>query len=101
MRDGVMPGDARLPHEILLAIARGEAIDGHVPTLDERMTAARIAAPFYAPRLASVVHEAVSGGQTVERIEIVIVNPKKPGRGVTGDRPTSAHQTTIDHTEPR
>ena len=67
-----MPGDTRLPHEILLAIARGEAIDGHTPTLAERITAAKIAAPFYAPRLASVTHEAVGSGQVVvERVEIV------------------------------
>ena len=73
-----MADDTRLPHEILLAIARGEAVDGHMPTLAERVTAAKIAAPYYAPRLASVVHEAVGGGQVVER-ELVIVSPKDPG----------------------
>lgn len=31
-----MSADNRLPHEILLAIAQGEAIDGHMPTLAER-----------------------------------------------------------------
>ena len=73
-----MVDDTRLPHEILLAIARGEAVDGHAPTLAERMMAARISAPFYAPRLASVVHEAVGSGQVVQRVEIVIVNPEEP-----------------------
>lgn len=74
-----MPDDTRFPHEILLAIARGEAIDGHVPTLDERMTAARIAAPYYAPRLASVTHDAAGDGKVVvELVEFVIVDPKMP-----------------------
>ena len=31
-----MSADNRLPHEILLAIAQGEAIDGHMPTLPVR-----------------------------------------------------------------
>ena len=79
-----MADDTRLPHEILLAIARGEAIDSHAPTLAERMTAAKIAAPFYAPRLASVVHEAAGGGQVVQRVEIVIVNPEEPRGGASG-----------------
>ncbi|RYC29645.1 hypothetical protein D3273_22805 [Lichenibacterium minor] len=73
-----MADDTRLPHEILLAIARGEAVGDHTPTLAERMTAAKIAAPFYAPRLASVVHEAVGSGQVAQRVEIVIVNPEEP-----------------------
>ena len=85
MRDCVMSDDTRLPHEILLAIARGEAVDGYTPTLPERITAARIAAPFYAPRLANVVHEAVGGGKAVVgRVEIVIVNPEEPSGGASG-----------------
>lgn len=42
-----------LPHEFLAAIARGEMIGDHQPTFEERMDAAKAAAPFYAPRLAS------------------------------------------------
>jgi hypothetical protein len=43
-----------LPHEILLAIARGEPLDGHKPTFAERMDAAKAAAPYYGARLSSV-----------------------------------------------
>jgi hypothetical protein len=43
-----------LPHEFLLRIARGEEIDGHRPTFQERMAAAQASAPYYAPKLASV-----------------------------------------------
>ena len=75
-----MSADNRLPHEILLAIARGEVIDGHTPSLAERIAAARIAAPFYAPRLANVTHEAAGGGQViVGLVQIEIVDPKAPG----------------------
>jgi len=44
-----------LPHEFLLRIVRGEAIDGHAPEFAERMDAAKAAAPYYAPRLATTV----------------------------------------------
>lgn len=43
-----------LPHEFLLRVMRGEVIDGHSPTFDERMAAAQAAAPYYAPKLAAV-----------------------------------------------
>lgn len=42
-----------LPHEFLAAVARGEVIDGHLPSFDERLDAAKAAAPFYAPKLAA------------------------------------------------
>lgn len=42
-----------LPHEFLAAVARGESVDGYVPTFEDRLDAAKAAAPFYAPRLAS------------------------------------------------
>lgn len=59
----------KLPHEILLDIARGEPIDHHVwdhekkayvkrsiyPPWEDRVDAAKAAAPFYAPRLAASV----------------------------------------------
>lgn len=42
-----------LPHEFLLAVTRGEAVDGYKPTFEDRLEAAKAAAPFYAPKLAS------------------------------------------------
>ncbi len=39
-----------LPHEVLLAVARGEVIADHVPTFDERVEAAKAAAPYFAPK---------------------------------------------------
>jgi len=42
-----------LPHEFLLRVARGELVDGHVPAFNERMDAAKAAAPYFAPRLAT------------------------------------------------
>jgi hypothetical protein len=50
-----------LPHEFLCAVARGEEIDGHKPTFQERMTAARDAAPFYAARLTKNEHTGPDG----------------------------------------
>jgi hypothetical protein len=43
-----------LPHEFLLRISRGEPIEGHKPTFSERVDAAKVAAPYYAPKLASM-----------------------------------------------
>jgi hypothetical protein len=43
-----------LPHELLLAVSQGQEILGHVPTFEEMVSAAEKAAPYYAPRLASV-----------------------------------------------
>lgn len=60
-----------LPHELLLAISRGEAIDGHVPSFAERVDAAKAAAPFYAPKLAAVDVNA----QTENRHWILSENP--------------------------
>ena len=39
-----------LPHEVLLAVARGEMIADHVPTFEERVEAAKAAAPYFAPK---------------------------------------------------
>ena len=41
-----------LPHQFLLRIVRGEAIDGERPPLQMRISAAIAAAPYFAPRLA-------------------------------------------------
>ena len=43
-----------LPHEFLLAVTRGETIDGHAPTFEERLEAARAAAPYFAPKLSNI-----------------------------------------------
>ena len=43
-----------LPHELLLAISRGEAIGGVTPTFEQRLEAARHAAPYFAPKLAAI-----------------------------------------------
>lgn len=41
-----------LPHEFLLRVGRGETIGEHVPTFQERVDAAKAAAPYFAPKLA-------------------------------------------------
>ncbi len=43
-----------LPHEFLLRVVRGEAIDGTVPSFADRLEAAKAAAPYFAPKLSSV-----------------------------------------------
>ena len=50
-----------LPHEFLLAIMRDE-VEGVKATFEQRLDAAKAAAPYYAPKLASVEH---SGDMTV------------------------------------
>ena len=47
-------GNGELPHEFLLRIARGEEIDGTKPTFEQRMDAASVAAPYFAPKLAAI-----------------------------------------------
>src|ERR1700704_5836509 len=42
-----------LPHQFLLRVMRGEPIEDHTPTFEERLDAAKAAAPYYAPRLAT------------------------------------------------
>lgn len=53
-----------LPHEFLLAVAqaRVEDIDGEIPTLDQRIDAAKAAAPFYAPKLSNIEVSGKDGG---------------------------------------
>lgn len=60
-----------LPHQFLLAVARGERIpmpaEGdcvfHTPTITERLDAAKAAAPYFAARLAAIEHS--GDGSTV------------------------------------
>lgn len=54
-----------LPHEFLLAVTRGEAVDGYVPSFAERLEAAKAAAPFYAPKLSAVEADLNHGGPLV------------------------------------
>lgn len=56
-----------LPHEILLAIARGEVVGGHEPTFAERLDAAKSAAPYFAPRLAAVAMKDV-GRRSLDQV---------------------------------
>jgi hypothetical protein len=53
-----------LPHEFLCAVAQGRVIDDHTPTFEERLDAAKAAAPYYAPKLQSTAH---SGGISVKK----------------------------------
>lgn len=43
-----------LPHEFLLRVSRGGMVDGREPTFEERLDAAKAAAPYYAPKLAQI-----------------------------------------------
>lgn len=43
-----------LPHEFLLKISRGGRIDGKKPDLAMRISCAKAAAPYYAPKLSAV-----------------------------------------------
>lgn len=58
-----------LPHEFLCAIAQGQIIDGMTPTFEQRMDAAKAAAPYYAPKLANIEASGPDGGPMV--LEIV------------------------------
>jgi hypothetical protein len=53
--DEIFEADARgmLPHQLLAAVARGEEIDGVVPTFEQRLDAAKACAPYFAPRLSN------------------------------------------------
>lgn len=57
-----------LPHEFLLAVSRGEAVGDYQPTFDERLEAAKAAAPYYAPKLAAIEH---SGDMTVRHEDVL------------------------------
>ena len=51
-----------LPHEFLLAVTRGELIDGYQPTFAERLDAAKASASFFAPKLSSIEASVGLGG---------------------------------------
>lgn len=50
-----------LPHEFLLRVSRGETIDGENPAFDKRIDAAKAAAPYFAPRLATATVQGPDG----------------------------------------
>lgn len=59
----------QLPHEFLLAVSRGEKVGEYEPTFEDRLDAAKAAAPYYAPKLAAVEHGGPDGQPM--RIEVV------------------------------
>ncbi|WP_376960120.1 hypothetical protein ABNQ39_20630 [Azospirillum sp. A26] len=69
-----------LPHEFLLAVMRND-LPGEQPTFDQRLDAAKAAAPYYAPKLAAVSneHSGPDGGpiQTDGSLRIEFVAPSK------------------------
>src|SRR5258708_657391 len=59
-----------LPHEILLAICQGRAKEvlGRHATVEERIDAAKAAAPFYAPKLIAVAVKAIDNANPYEEL---------------------------------
>ena len=60
-----------LPHEFLLTVVRGEAVDGYTPSFAERLDAAKAAAPFFAPKLSSIE---ATGAQGLPLVPILNVS---------------------------
>jgi len=80
-----------LPHEFLLRVARGDAVDGAVPTLAQRIDAAKAAAPYYAPRLAALEHSCGERGPVLDRgIGQVVIHLPDNGRRVFDALPLSS-----------
>lgn len=75
----------KLPHELLLMVARGEALPGdkHKPSFDQRIDAAKAAAPYYAPRLLGAVVK-TAGGEGNAWDEILSLTAKRP-RGLPSE----------------
>lgn len=76
----IMPNDVTTPgidspHGFLLAVVRGETVDGTKPTLSQRIEAAKAAAPYFAPRLAAVAHVGPDGGPIRHSIEVRFIRP--------------------------
>lgn len=69
-----------LPHEFLLAIMRDE-VEGESPTFEQRLDAAKAAAPYFAPKLASIEaqHSGPDGGAIPLSLEVTFVEPKSEG----------------------
>ena len=58
--------DGALPHEMLLAIARGEKVNGHDWNADQQLDAMHKSAPYYASRFASKVEHTGAGGGPIQ-----------------------------------
>ncbi|MGN6519994.1 MAG: hypothetical protein ACTHK2_11285 [Dokdonella sp.] len=54
-----------LPHMLLLRISRGERIGAYEPTFPDRVDAAKAAAPYFAPKLASTEFKGSLSGRSV------------------------------------
>lgn len=66
----------QLPHEFLLAVSRGELIGDYQPTFEDRLDAAKAAAPYYAPKLSSVEATGKDGGPiALSGIAVTFVKP--------------------------
>lgn len=52
-----------LPHVFLLRVARGEKIDKHKPTFEDRIDAAKACAAFFAPKLQAMAVQDVTPPQ--------------------------------------
>ena len=64
-----------MPYELLLKVARGETIDGQVPTIAQRLAAAKQALPYYKPRLAPQRTEKQEEPLTVRLIRFSELDP--------------------------
>lgn len=71
----------QLPHEFLLSIVRGEAVDDVVPKLADRIDAAKAAAPYFAPRM-SATDIAVTGNPFTQLFEVLNASGRK---GLVGE----------------
>lgn len=85
----------RLPHEILLDIARGDLIQHKridhntgeimqfpiVPTLEQRIDAAKAAAPYFAPKISTV--EVISGVADHELDRLIALAASEAGFSIT------------------
>ena len=47
-----------LPHEFLLRVSRGGAVQEYTPSFQERIDAAKAAAPYFAPKLSTTAVDA-------------------------------------------
>ena len=66
----------QLPHEFLLSIVRGEAVGEKVPSLDQRIDAAKASAPFYAPKMAAT-EVTVSTNPLKEMFDLIHASGRK------------------------
>lgn len=75
----------KLPHEILLDVARGKAMPGRKekPSYEQQLDAAKAAAPYYAPRLLGAVVK-TPGGQGNPWDEIIALTRGLP-RGLPSE----------------